>query len=120
MGTSRQSFVSRVCLMKEQIKELIYRRDNVSFAELMCTIPESSGERAVFHHNDSLVLWEGVSDEFSKAIQHLIRDREIIVKPTIIDTYLADRSKSPGGYPVAKKVRRYVKPHWFPAVLCRP
>lgn len=73
----------------------------------------------MFTDNDSLVIWDGVSQEFAEAIESLLADRVIVLKPCSTMVYMADRQIL-DGYPVAKHVRRYTKPHWLPVTLSRP
>jgi hypothetical protein len=103
--------------MKQQIKDFIYRKDNVSFAELAREIPKSAGERTMFTDNDSPIIWAGVSQEFEEAVGDLLREGAIVLKTTSFMTYAADR-QTLRRYPIAKRIRKYAKPHWLPIVLC--
>jgi hypothetical protein len=105
--------------MKEKIKEFVHRMNYVSFSELVRVIPNSSGERAICHNNDSLVLWQGVSVEFAQAIEQLLRDNEIVLTPCETMVYYADRGPIPA-LPVAKGIKKYSQTHWLPVTVCRP
>ena len=104
--------------MKDKIKEFVHRMNNVSFAELTRQIPDSAGQRIMFTQNDSLVIWEGVSHEFAEAVEQLLAEGAIVLKPCSPMVYVADRLTL-GGLPVADRVRKYAEPHWLPVVLCR-
>ena len=105
--------------MKEKIKEFVLRMNHVSFAELTRAIPGSADERSLHGDNDSLIIWEGISVEFSEAIEQLLCDGEIAMTPCDPMVYFMDRGPIPK-LPVAKKIKEYPKAHWLPVTLCRP
>jgi hypothetical protein len=109
--------------MKQKIKDFIYRMDNVSFAEMTRQIPESAGERMMFINNDSLIVWSGVSQEFAEAVESLLREGLIRYEAVPGLVYVGDRqvlNGFPERFPLAKRVKRYKKPRWFPVVLRPP
>ena len=106
--------------MKEQIKKIISSRNDVSFPELMKAIPESAGDCAMCHDNDSLILWEGMSQQFVDALQALLREGSIELQ-RVTATELAlihsfSRDSLPG-WPVAERIKNYKTPHWLPAII---
>ena len=108
--------------MRDQINIYLATRNDVSFPELMDVIPESSGDRTLFHDNDSLILWEGMSKPFVEAIESLMADGSIVLRPvshmTILQVHAFGRHPVLD-YPIAKRVQNYTKEHWLPTVICR-
>ena len=108
--------------MKDQIKEFIHRRNEVSFPELMRAVPDSAGERMLCHENHpNLVLWKSMSQPFADAIQLLLSEGEIVFRPIrgleVFTVHAADRGFL--DYPVAKRIKNYATEHWLPVVICR-
>jgi hypothetical protein len=112
-------FLGFLGFVKEKIKELVLRMNHVSFAELCRAIPETAGQRTISLDNDSLIIWEGVSQELVETLHFLVRDGVLRLKPCDSAVYTADRH---GGlrYPLAKRIRKYAKPRWYPVTLSRP
>ena len=108
--------------MRDQITQYLATRNKVSFPELVEMIPESLGERMLFSDNESLILWEGMSELFVEAIESLLADGVIVLQPISliefqqINAFGRYRSLD---YPVAKRIQNYTKPHWIPALVCR-
>ena len=106
--------------MKEQIKKFIYENDNVSFPQLMRAIPNSSGDRVSCHDNENLILWEGLSQPFVDAFEELLAEGSIEIKPVTLNTIAMIHSFTRDGlldYPVAKRIHKYARPHWLPAII---
>ena len=107
-------------IMKEQIKKLIYSRNDVSFPELMKAIPESAGDCTMCHDNDNLILWGGMSQPFLEALQALLREGSIELQ-RVSATELAlihgfTRDGLPD-LPIANRIKNYKAPHFLPAVI---
>jgi hypothetical protein len=119
-----------VAAMAAKIKEYVYRRDHVSFANLDNDIPGfKDRERpmpAAIYIGDSLMLWSGITDVAFAAVDWLQRTHQIEYEPTNLFTYLID-STTMINLPQAKlatacrildgKAPEYKKPHWLPMVL---
>ena len=116
---------SVVAGLKTQIEEFITKRDHVTYAELSNHIPGfkrkvPEGELSYLIEDgrfDNLIFWVNVSDEAVAALDRLMRDGRIHRVPTSALVYFADGKAL--SIPIAKKVRSYKKPHWFP-VCFRP
>ncbi|MDP3010506.1 MAG: hypothetical protein Q8N30_15745 [Methylococcales bacterium] len=67
--------------MKNQIFELIKKRDHVSFAELCRDIPDFSGE-FIFYNSalENLILWDNISQEGVDAMKHLLSNSQIFIR----------------------------------------
>lgn len=104
--------------MKDKIKAFVWRMNHASFAELTRVIPNTAGQRMMLVNNDSVMIWQGVSVEFAGAIEELLRENEIVLKPCSVMVYVADGGPLPD-FPVANKVDKYVDRHWLPVTICR-
>ena len=91
---------------------------SVTFVELSRNIPGFEGEYA-FEVKGGRVFWSGVSDEGITALQELIKNDELVVKPVSPLAYFID-----GRYlalPLGKTLKKpYKRPHWFPVVFSLP
>jgi hypothetical protein len=106
--------------MKDQIKEFIRSRDNVSFPELMKAIPDSAGDRAICHDNDNLILWGDMSQPFVDTLEALLADGSIEFKRVslaeIAMIHSCTRDSLPDS-PIAEGIRKYKTPHWLPVII---
>ncbi len=100
--------------LKDDILATITRlKTGVTFIELMRLEGAAGDCRMSLKPN--LVLWDGMSLEFSEAISSLILSGEIEANSTSPFFYVID-----GGMlniPVAKSIREYKDPHWLPTVF---
>jgi hypothetical protein len=99
--------------VKEQIFELIQRRDHVTFAERAQAIPGFRGDY-MMEILPNVVLWAGLSAEAIDAIDELRVGKRIAVEPASVLTYLADGAALK--FPVAKSLPKegFKKPRWLP------
>lgn len=111
--------LERLTSIADKIKHFVHRMDNVGFGELMRAIPDSAGSEIIYGENKSLIIWEGVSREFANAIEALLREQAVTCRPTTMVVHLLAEGQILH-YPIAKRVRKYVEPHWMPVFLCKP
>lgn len=106
--------------MKSKIREFIFDRNDVSFPELMRAIPGSEGERVLCTYDDNIILWEGLSKAFVEAFEALLVEGSIAMKPVSLRQIELIHAFTRDGlldYPIAKQLRKYVRPHWFPVII---
>jgi hypothetical protein len=89
--------------------------DHVSFAELSRRFPECREGDYALTLGENLILWAGLSQEASKALNALLENGVIHAKPCAMLIYLIDGAIPK--YPVAKRNVPYKKPHWLPVTL---
>jgi hypothetical protein len=111
--------------MKEFIKEDIikYVKDYpyCSFSELIFNLSKSydiAGNMALYLR-ENLILWEGCTSDFNKAISELINSDQITLVPLNEKKALLVYSYSGNiiNLPIAKKVMDYKKLHWLPTII---
>lgn len=105
--------------MAEAILKLVQERETVTFAELCSIIPGFDGEHTFVSDQDpNVILWPGISDEASEAMQRLRSENRIFMHPASTITYIVDGAVP--GLPVAKRppAQGYKKPHWLPVCFC--
>lgn len=110
-------------MLKEKIREVVHRMGDVSFPELLLRFPEASGESGLYGVNESLLIWEGLSQECVSALQSLLSEGAVVLRwISATKAILIHSTVHKGGlnYPVATRVQKYAKPHWLPAILCKP
>jgi hypothetical protein len=104
--------------LRARILEVIGRGGGTSFVELM-RIEGAVGPFELFLDEDkNLVLWEGVSHEFTLAITGLVQQKAVVAKQSDLLVYAFD-----GGaleLPIAKQFREYKDPRWVPVVFWLP
>lgn len=103
--------------MKEQILQFVKETASVSFVELQRHLGDAARGDLAWSPatRPNFVFWAGMSEEFIDAIVGLLREGQLIAKPTTLLVYVID-----GSYldlPVAKGNYRYKKPHWVPLVF---
>lgn len=97
--------------------------DDVSFPELVLRFPEASGDSVFCGENETLIIWEGLSQECIGALRSLLSEGAVVLRMlSEIDALLIHATVHKGGlnYPVATRNKKYAKPHWLPAILCKP
>lgn len=89
---------------------------DVSFVELKRHFPEFDGQKDFGLLDKNIVFWSGISDEFADALDQLIREDLITVKPTTSMVYMLDGILI--RLPIAKRPKHaYKKPRWLPVVF---
>jgi hypothetical protein len=103
--------------LKERIFSRIDEYKTVTFAELR-RIPGFSGDQTACIA-PNLVVWAEISNEAIAAINELIADGRIIMKPYSgwpgLMIYAFDRGIL--RLPLAKRVRPYKRPRWLPVYI---
>jgi hypothetical protein len=109
-------------VLAEEIEDYVRRMRNVTLVELEGWLGSqySGTSRLVDLRDPNLVYWKGLAEPVIDALNLLIRERRIEVKPTDLLIYFLD-----GGalrLPIAKRPPRagYRNPHWLPVVLDVP
>lgn len=103
--------------MHDQIIDLVNKRNHVSFAELHRDVEGFAGDMEITLA-PNLIIWQGVSDHASDAINYLKQSGDIVLMPSSLLVYIVDGRCL--NIPIAKRFQPYKKPHWLPTVLCRP
>ena len=106
--------------LKEKILDHVMNRNHVSFAELM-DFPNFDGNKEwilTTPKASNLVLWTHMSNEAIDAIDELIEEKKIVMRPACKLTYLVDGAGLK--YPIMKSIRHYKTPRWMPVCFCRP
>jgi hypothetical protein len=100
--------------LESEIRRVL-QYDYASFVELS-RIEGFKGEYAIYN-KFNMVLWDGVSHEAIEILDRMQELGEFHYEPASEMVYLID-----GGMlnlPIAKRTRRYAKPHWLPVTLKR-
>lgn len=102
--------------LQQRVLKYIQEYGSVSFAELARHVEGFKGDYAFYSNKKkNIVLWDGLSEEAGQALEQLINSYKITMKPTMLLVYLIDGMFL--GYPIARRVRDYKKPHWLPIVF---
>jgi len=104
--------------MKDQIVGLIReRRGNVTFAEFARHFGAAfEGDIGMcFAANENIVLWPNMSEAFLDALESLLSDGIIGMKPTDPLVYIVDGLALT--LPVVRGRYKYKTPHWLPVVF---
>ena len=99
--------------LKKQILEFVKRRRYVSFAEIEWKF--GRGDMMLYDPEMNIILWGGLKPEVCEAIIELLREEKLYVKPCTPFVYYADGKVL--GLPIARRLKRYKRPHWLPVVL---
>lgn len=101
--------------MKDAIlKRLEKLGDGVSFADLS-KIDGFNGDLWYGFPEKNVYYWFSCSDKAIDALNELIYERKVALRPTVSLVYLADRLIPK--FPTAKTFRNYVGTRWLPVVL---
>lgn len=102
--------------MKAKILEYVTTMDWVTFRELQRHLgPESEGDYQWSFAGKNVVVWVGMSLDFTDAVTELFQENKLAVGSADWLTYLLDG----GGLtlPLVRQHRSYKKPHWLPLTL---
>lgn len=91
--------------------------DGISFADLS-RIEGFEGEFMYGFPDKNIYFWFSCSEEAIDAIEELIADGTIVLKPTVELLYLID-GVMPRNKKIAKRIMPYVEERWLPVVLNR-
>lgn len=101
--------------MKEAIFEYVNKHQTVTFVELAKHIPNFRGDKQMRLAKYNCILWIDMSEAAATAIDELLDEKRIEMRPTHFLTYLHD-----GGalsLPLARRRYQYKKPRWLPVVF---
>jgi hypothetical protein len=102
--------------------KVIELNGSVSFVELMkldgFKEPDESKSGRVIEMRPNLVLWQGLSSEAVAAINELKEAKKVFATPASQLTYMVDGTMLK--MPIAKNLREYVHPHWYPVCFNTP
>jgi hypothetical protein len=103
--------------LKDRIYEFIKSRSiEVSLIELQRNFPEFDGNIEWEVPEKNIVYWFGMSEKFVIALNELVNDRKINVKPVDPNVYTLDGIVI--WLPIAKRPNHsYKKPRWLPITL---
>ncbi|MEL6374704.1 MAG: hypothetical protein AAFR04_12140 [Pseudomonadota bacterium] len=104
--------------LREQIRSFLqWRRQEVTFVELLRFVPALKGEHDYLYPGfDTIVLWRGLSIDGIDALTIMVEDGEVDLQPTSTLTYVffdGYRSR----LPIANARRRYRTLRWWPMTL---
>ena len=98
--------------MKDEIYEFIQRR-SVSFAELSRCIEGFKGDMQWRSgENKNIIYWTSISNEGADALEALIAEKKITMKPCHFLVYMCDGMVP--DLPMVKRNYKYKTPHWLP------
>jgi hypothetical protein len=103
----------------DALVEFVCKRGSVSYVELEQQFNDPGGDYVV-ELRPNVFTWVGLSKGLTESINEAVRNRRIVVTPTVPMVYVID-GKFPR-LPIAKKLPKqgYKKPHWFPVVFNSP
>lgn len=102
--------------MEEKIIRLVRERGHVSFLEIRDLFPSERGEISIAmpgYYN--ILYWWGLSEDLARAISNVLERQAVFVHPATPLTYAIDGVMTT--MPLAKSVRQYKEPHWYPVTL---
>ena len=104
--------------MKDRILNKFKELGNgISFADLS-RIEGFAGDFMYGYPDKNIYFWFSCSEEAIDAIEELISEGKIVLKPTVPFVYFID-GIMPKNKKVARKMRPYVDERWLPVVLNR-
>ena len=102
--------------MKDKIFNYINKYQNVTFAELSKNIEGFKGNLELnAHDNPNIIFWQFLSTEAFDALQKLMKEKILDLKPASMLTYFIDGIILK--LPIVTKNLNYQTPHWLPVVL---
>lgn len=112
--------------MKEQIKiaimSLLELNKNYSFHELIIDLRKNglnvSGDGNLYIKKN-LILWHNISTKFISAIEELVNENKIILKPLNNSEALVIYAYTGifPDLPMAETIKAYSEPHWLPVLI---
>jgi hypothetical protein len=105
--------------MKDAILNHIKDNPYTSFADLADSIPNFSGDYALFQPEfPNVIVWPALSEVAVDSLVSLLRDRKIIFTPVSQLTYHIDGIRPK--MPIALGPKNYKYPRWLPVCICIP
>jgi hypothetical protein len=101
--------------MKNEILKVIQNKKAVSFYELETEIDGFFGDQAWGVPEKNMFFWTRLSSEAGEALTQLTNENLIKMTPSSELVYLIDGFATT--MEIAKQIRAYKKPHWFPVVF---
>lgn len=103
--------------MKDQILKYIQKIEHVSFQELAREIDGFSGELPMpLPGYENIIVWHALSQKAGQSLIELLISEEIYAHPFKADIAFAEGGEFPS-FPIAKTLKHYTSPHWFPMTL---
>jgi hypothetical protein len=101
--------------MADKITDLVLRKRNVTFIELVNEIGEEAiGESSIANEELKVVFWDGISKIFYDALQLAMQDK-VESGPCHYLVYFFDGTALQ--LPIAKRLRAYKNWHWLPTIF---
>ena len=98
--------------MKQVILNYIRQNKEVTMAAMCRDIPQVNGN-CIWSTDLNVIIWDKCSQEAIDALQRLILEGYIFIKPISILQAIVDGNII--NYPIANKaINRYRSPHWLP------
>jgi hypothetical protein len=101
--------------IEDNLVEFVRLRDWVTFVEIANFLRTEGMETKGIHEitaRENLIIWTGMSEQFSNLIMCLIRNQRIFPHPSDRWSYFLDGDYL--DFPIAKRMADYKKPHWIP------
>lgn len=99
--------------------DLIVSTGGVSIVELQRLVGtkiDTNGDHAIsLGQYENILLWEGMSEEFSTLLQQILKDERVEAKGTTPLVYMIDGVLIKR--PLAKRAHNYKDIHWYPIVF---
>jgi hypothetical protein len=106
--------------MKNIMLNLITERGDMTFVELAHEIKGFKGDNDVLLKDfENVLLWHHVSDEALEAIQELLKNEQVFLKPCSLVVYIAHRVQGLSDC-ITLSGKMSINPskrYWLPAVL---
>ncbi|MCB1353936.1 MAG: hypothetical protein KDK03_14490 [Rhodobacteraceae bacterium] len=94
----------------------VSHKGHVSFVEGRELFPtEVRDISIVTPDSENVIFWSGMSEKQAQAVESRLAEKKLFVHPTSSLTYAIDGALT--FMPVAKSLRKYKAPHWFPVTL---
>lgn len=101
--------------LKENIESEINRlKRGISFVDLS-RIKGFTGEFEWIDTKWNVVYWPKISEEAIEAMEDLVKEKKITVRPTNWLVYFIDGCVPK--YPIAKSIRNYKRTRWLPIIF---
>ena len=107
-------------ILKDDILNCIIEQGgNATFAELSQNVKKINGDCTfnIYKKYPNVILWNNMPEEAIEAILQLDEEGRIIMSRCDFWVYLHDGISL--GLPIAKRLRGYKKPHWWPVMINR-
>lgn len=107
--------MSDTSLIEQSILSLITEVEgSVSFVGLT-SVDGFPGDNMFGILDKNIVFWEGLSESACDALNNLMKEKKIHIKPVDVLIYMIDGALL--NLPIVKQTRAYKKLHWLPVVF---